>query len=190
MTDLASRLVEEAVSLKEFIFSVIHRRIKNRSTADDIYQETLFKIWRSADSYDPSRSLKNWVATIATNEAIDYLIQDSRRKKRDDAYLTPRNYDHSTSDDSGFFHLGSEIETPEETATRQEESEIRDRMIKTSLEELDQNQQDAIRMRYWEEIIDYDIIGKRLGICKGTVKSTIYNAKKHLRRSLKTLSQN
>jgi RNA polymerase sigma-70 factor (ECF subfamily) len=55
-------------------FFIIFRLVLNRETAEDLTQETFLRIWNSAKGYDEKRGpLKNWVATIARNCAIDYL---------------------------------------------------------------------------------------------------------------------
>lgn len=51
--------------------------------ADDLYQETLIKIWRSAESFDAAQgSLRAWAFAIARNAGIDRLRSDPRARRR------------------------------------------------------------------------------------------------------------
>src|SRR2546429_7183969 len=46
----------------------------NPSHAEDLVQDTFVKIWRKADTYEPSRgSLDTWVLLIARSLAIDLI---------------------------------------------------------------------------------------------------------------------
>jgi RNA polymerase sigma-70 factor (ECF subfamily) len=46
----------------------------NTSQAEDLVQDTFVKLWRNANSYDPSRgSLDTWVLLIARSLAIDLI---------------------------------------------------------------------------------------------------------------------
>ena len=46
--------------------------VKDEHAAEDLLQETFLRAYRSAGSYDPSRSLGTWLFTIATRLAISY----------------------------------------------------------------------------------------------------------------------
>src|SRR5207237_9617187 len=46
----------------------------NEAAAEDLVQDTLVKVWRNAERYDPARgSLDTWVLLMARNLAIDAL---------------------------------------------------------------------------------------------------------------------
>ncbi len=53
---------------------------KNDADADDLLQDALLRAFRHWASYDPTKSIKNWLLTIVTNE---FLTQRTCRKRED-----------------------------------------------------------------------------------------------------------
>ncbi|WP_237056977.1 sigma-70 family RNA polymerase sigma factor [Microbulbifer sediminum] len=52
--------------------------------ADELVQEVMFRVWRKAASFDPSRASANtWIYTIMRNCRIDMLRRNSRRQDAD-----------------------------------------------------------------------------------------------------------
>ena len=50
---------------------------------DDVVQETLLTIHRARHTYDPGRSFRAWLRTIAERRAIDQLRRQSRQRSRE-----------------------------------------------------------------------------------------------------------
>ena len=59
------------------IYNFTAKYIGNAKEAEDLAQEIFLKAWRSLKKFDPQRSFKTWLFSIARNVCIDYL----RRKK-------------------------------------------------------------------------------------------------------------
>ena len=56
------------------LFGVAHKVVKDEDLAQDELQESFIKIWKKADSYDPSKAkLFTWLFRITRNTAIDKL---------------------------------------------------------------------------------------------------------------------
>ena len=53
------------------VFAVALRVLGDRSRAEDASQQAFVQAWRAAQSFDPSRHLGPWLATIAHRAAID-----------------------------------------------------------------------------------------------------------------------
>ncbi|MFI2809716.1 MULTISPECIES: sigma-70 family RNA polymerase sigma factor [Microbulbifer] len=52
--------------------------------ADELVQEVMFRVWRKAASFDPTRASANtWIYTIMRNCRIDMLRRNSRRQDAD-----------------------------------------------------------------------------------------------------------
>ena len=51
------------------------RRYLGREDAEDVLQRVFIEVWRSADRFDPTRSIEAWVLGIARKRAIDSLRQ-------------------------------------------------------------------------------------------------------------------
>jgi RNA polymerase sigma-70 factor (ECF subfamily) len=56
------------------IYSVIYRIVGEHHSAEDLTQETFFKVWTHIHLYDPGiASLRSWMIVIARNRAIDHI---------------------------------------------------------------------------------------------------------------------
>lgn len=61
-----------------YVFAL--RLVGDRESAEEVVQDTLVKLWRSADRFDPQQgSVETWVFTIARNCATDRLRRRSAR---------------------------------------------------------------------------------------------------------------
>jgi RNA polymerase sigma-70 factor (ECF subfamily) len=67
------------------VLSVALNVVGNRQDAEDVCQETFFQVFRRIDRYDPERSFKTWLLTIAYRRSLDML-----RKKRRFAEFSAR----------------------------------------------------------------------------------------------------
>jgi RNA polymerase sigma-70 factor (ECF subfamily) len=68
---------------KKNIFGFIIKRVRSRELAEDIFQETFFKVIRSLKSglYNEEDKFLQWVIRISRNMIIDYFRRDSRIHK-------------------------------------------------------------------------------------------------------------
>jgi RNA polymerase sigma factor (sigma-70 family) len=54
------------------LFSMILRIVRDEEKAEDVFQESMMKIWRSVDRYEPSKGqLFTWASNISRNLAIN-----------------------------------------------------------------------------------------------------------------------
>ncbi len=59
--------------IKDLVYNVLLKKIKNSEAAEDIFQETILRIHKYATSYKPqSGSAYGWVLMIAKNCLVDY----------------------------------------------------------------------------------------------------------------------
>lgn len=158
------------------VYSFIYRLTGNAQTAEDGTQETLIKVWKSLDKYDPNQSFRAWVFTIARNTATDAL-----RKRR-------------TIPFSGLFSGGTgrdahnDAPTIEDTlADDQPDAEdalarIEDvRLLESLMGTLSPDHKAVLLLHYQEELT-FDEIGKVLGKPLNTVKSWHRRALLELRK--------
>ena len=61
------------------VFAVAHRVLGDRSLAEEASQQAFLQAWRAARSFDPTRDLGPWLATIARRAAIDVHRRESVR---------------------------------------------------------------------------------------------------------------
>ena len=64
-------------TLGPLVMSYLTRYVP-RSDIEDVLQRVFYEVWRVHDRFDPDRSLRGWVLSIARKRAIDHL-----RKRRD-----------------------------------------------------------------------------------------------------------
>jgi len=60
------------------VLTVAMSALGRRDLADEVVQTTMFKVWRGAATFDPSRELAPWVYAIARRAAIDVHRRESR----------------------------------------------------------------------------------------------------------------
>lgn len=58
----------------------VNRYVRDTVQAEDIAQESFMALWRSRESLDPGRNLRNYVLTIARNRALNHLRDVASRR--------------------------------------------------------------------------------------------------------------
>lgn len=69
----AERFLQDLEPVKKHLYNFISKSLNFSHETDDIYQETLLKAFRYFHSFDPDRSFKTWLFTIAHNLVKDYF---------------------------------------------------------------------------------------------------------------------
>lgn len=121
------------------IFGMAYRLGLSPEDSEEIVQEWFIKLWTKADSWDASKGVpaKAWIYRIANNLCIDRQRKLGRTKE------------------SGFVE-GFDVES-EETADRvYEEDEVRE-AVKSGLDQLPDNQRQALVLSYYEELSHREI---------------------------------
>ena len=95
MGDEPPRYVFEDV-VEEFsgpLLRYLQRLVGDRSTADDLLQDTLLKIARALPGFEGRSSIKTWAFTIATRVATDHLRRPQSRARMVDIDETTHLFD-------------------------------------------------------------------------------------------------
>jgi RNA polymerase sigma-70 factor (ECF subfamily) len=58
------------------LFSYLLRLCGDRMTADDLFQETLIKVWKGFKSYNEQNKFSSWLFSIAHNVAVDSIRKE------------------------------------------------------------------------------------------------------------------
>lgn len=157
------------------IFSFILRMVKNHEEANDVAQEVFVKLYRSLDTYDPSRNFSSWLFKIAQNMAIDHL-----RKQRTDIVSLDEPMETETSEYR--IQVASSNLSPDRELEGLEVGEA----LEVAIEELEPSYRSAILLRHVEGR-SYDEIADILELPLGTVKTYIFRARRMLRERLKNM---
>jgi RNA polymerase sigma-70 factor (ECF subfamily) len=140
------------------VYRWIMRIVRDPSVAEDLTVETFWRVWKSADRFDPQRGFEPWARRIATNLAITHL----RHRPREIAYVTepvaPAAADAAVASDTSL-------------------------KIQRAFRELPPKLQAAATLALIEEQ-KYEDIASALGISVGGVKSRVFRAVRILRRKL------
>jgi RNA polymerase sigma-70 factor, ECF subfamily len=142
---------------------------KDAETAQDLYQETAYKVFRYREHFHPATNLKAWVMTIMKNTFINHY----RKKKRQQTL-----YDNTGND----FLLNSS-----QTTENHGEAKITIEEIQAAISELDEPFRIPFLMQY--QGFHYEEIAEVLDIPLGTVKSRIHFARKRLRERIQSWYQ-
>lgn len=142
--------------------SIAHRRDHRAGSGDDLVQETMLRLWRSAHRFDPDRGTEPaFVAAVARNAAIDMARHRATRP------VTP------TADIASLV-------PPDASPTEH----VADAMaVRSALQHLSPRQRELVRLAYFEHLTQQEI-ANRLGLPLGTVKSRTFEALRVLRRAL------
>lgn len=62
------------------LFRTIFRRVGDRATAEDIFQDTLERIVRHRDKFDPAQTFRGWAWSIALHRCSDFMRKKYREK--------------------------------------------------------------------------------------------------------------
>ncbi len=68
------------------IYSWIVRIVRDPSMAEDLTVETLWRIYRARQQFRPDGNFAAWARRIATNLALDHLVQRETREKIQQAF--------------------------------------------------------------------------------------------------------
>lgn len=72
---------------KVLVFHYLSQRLRNRADAEDVFQETYFRVHRYVGTYDPARSGATWLLSIARNAMIDRLKATRRAPESNEALI-------------------------------------------------------------------------------------------------------
>ena len=136
---------------------------KNNVEAEDLYQETQYKVFTKFHLYQQGTNLKSWVTTIMRN----LFINNYRRKKK---------YSTVSMEDLVLY--------PEKTTTTGDaEFKLFHQEVEERIADLNTNHKEMIQ--FLRKGLSYDEISKLKKLPLGTVKSRIFFARKELKQRLK-----
>ncbi len=90
---------------KNLVFHFLQRQIKNRADAEEVFQETYFRVHRYVASYDPSRNGIVWLLSIARNAMYDRLKARRRLPELDNGAVASSVSPLKTDDVAAFRSL-------------------------------------------------------------------------------------
>lgn len=150
------------------VFGLIRRIVRDPSQSEEVTQEVMLEVWRTAPRYDPALgSAIGWILTIARRRAIDRVRSEQASRDRV-AKVAPgqieREHDHVAEE---------AIRSSDRSAVSQ------------ALTALGRLQREAIELAFYGGLTQSEIAG-RLGVPLGTIKTRIRDGMLRLQETLST----
>lgn len=145
-----------------FLYTVAYRLVGNDADAQDVVQESLVRIRRGLESYEPG-SLEGWLARIVTNTFLDEV----RRRKRRPADALPENPDLVVPPSPAADEVSTDLSDEVQAALASISEEFRTAVVLCDVVGL-----------------PYDEISETTGVPVGTVRSRIHRGRRLLRAEL------
>jgi RNA polymerase sigma-70 factor, ECF subfamily len=153
----------QATSAK--LFAVALRILRSREAAEEVLQESFFRVWERAGDFKPEiASPVTWMSAIVRNRSLDEV----RRR-------VPR----PLADASELDNLESEDEHPLEAIGRLEDVE---RLLRC-LEGLEPEKRQIVRLAYLEGM-SREALANQFGRPEGTIKTWLYRSLAQLKGCL------
>jgi RNA polymerase sigma-70 factor (ECF subfamily) len=152
------------------VFSHVLRMVRNRDDAMELAQDTFLKAYRHLAQYDPARSFRTWLLTIATNTALNRL--EARRVRRLAEAVMEENVR------LGEYAAGRNPSPSEEVGRREMLELIEDSLRKVSAKAR------AIFMLRYNHGLSCEEIASAMGETVSNVKVSLLRTRERLRREL------
>lgn len=138
----------------------IRTLVLNHDDTDDVLQEAFIKIYQNIDTFKGNSQLFSWIYRIATNQALDFLKQKSKK--------------HNLLDGEIGEYLVNQLEA--DSLFDGDEAEL---LLQKAIATLPQKQQLVFKMRYYEDL-DYQSISEILDTSVGALKASYHHAVKKI----------
>jgi RNA polymerase sigma-70 factor (ECF subfamily) len=153
------------------VLGLIIRIVGDRAAAEDVLQETFWRVWKSADTYQPARgSFTGWLFRIARNLAIDLYRRRSTRPQ-----VTP---DGEVGDS-----VLDQTPDPAMDVVEQAQSVLESKQVRNAMGSLSGVQRQVIELAYFYGMTRQEI-AEATGEALGTIHTRARLALQKLREEL------
>lgn len=149
------------------IYAYILKMVRNIDDADDILQDTFIKAYSAIHMYNQSYPFPAWLYKIASNTCIDYF---RRKRIRPIAFGGMQQMQTSIQDVLPDTSIQADVNLSN--------SETKEQLYK-AIEKLPDRYRVTIQLRHFEELT-YEEIAQKMDVPLGTVKITLFRARKML----------
>ena len=146
------------------VFGLIRRVLRDSAQAEEVAQETLLEVWRTAARFDPARGAAlAWIMTIAHRRAVDRVRSEAAAAARE--------------------ARAASAPVLADQVAEAVESSLEAERVSRCLDGLTELQRESITLAYYSGY-SYPQVASALGVALGTVKTRIRDGLKRLRDCL------
>lgn len=161
-----SRAFEVLVNTyKQRLYWHIRRIVLNHDDADDVLQNAFIKVFRNIDGFKGDSKLYSWMYRIATNEALSFLKQKSKKQGVSNEELQSQLLDNLEAD---VYFEGGDIQLK----------------LQKAIATLPEKQKLIFNMKYFDDL-KYEEISEILETSVGGLKASYHIATKKIEAFLK-----
>jgi RNA polymerase sigma-70 factor (ECF subfamily) len=148
------------------VFGLVRRVVRDPAQSEEVAQEVLLEIWRSAARFDPGRgSALSWVLTLAHRRAVD-RVRSARAAGERELRVARR------ANGPAFDHVTEEVEAGLERE-----------WVRRCLERLTELQRQSVTLAYYDGYT-YREVAERLSLPLGTVKTRMRDGLTRMRECM------
>ena len=144
----------------------IRNMVLNHDDADDVLQNTFFKVFSNLKNFKGDSKLYSWIYRIATNEAITFMQQRAKKQGISSEEVQQKAINKLESD---VYFDGDEIQLK----------------LHKAIATLPEKQQLVFKMKYFEEL-KYEEMSEILNTSVGALKASYHIAAKKIEEFLNT----
>ena len=148
------------------VFGLVLRVLRDAAQSEEVAQEALLEVWRTAGRFDPARGAGvAWVMTIAHRRAVDRVRSERAAAEREARAASAAD------------------PPPADEVAETVESTLEAERVRLCLDGLTGAQRESITLAYYSGL-SYPQVASTLGVALGTVKTRIRDGLRRLRDCL------